>query len=52
MEIKRKNYLRRCRRDLNMENLRSTLASSLKSVALRNTLVVLLTFGLVQSGEF
>lgn len=51
MEMKRKNNLRRPR-EADIKSFRSALRNSFESVALAYTLVVLLTFGLIQSGEF
>lgn len=51
MEMKRKNNLRRSR-EADIKSFRSALRNSFESVALAYTLVVLLTFGLIQSGEF
>ena len=51
MENKRKNNLRRPKSD-NMRGFHSALTHNFKLAASAYTLVVLLTFGLVQSGKF
>jgi hypothetical protein len=51
MEMKQRNCWRRPQNS-NMRSSHSTFRNDLKSVKLAYTLVVLLTFGLIQSGEF
>jgi hypothetical protein len=51
MEMKQRNCSRRPQNS-NMRSSHSTFRNDLKSVKLAYTLVVLLTFGLIQSGEF